>query len=75
MPFVLGLSTSLDGNGPVEPLAKFMTNPAGGAIVNAVGPLQQIVTQAAPAGARRYLVIASGQPDAVGNVVQRQVKQ
>lgn len=75
MPFVLGLSTSPDGKGPVEPLAKFMTNPAGGAIVNAVGPLRQIVAQAAPAGARRYLVIASGQPDAVGNVVQRQVKQ
>lgn len=75
MPFVLGLSTSPDGNGPVEPLAKFLTNPAGGAIVNAVGPLRQIVTQAAPAGARRYLVIASGQPEAVSTVVQRQVKR
>ncbi|WP_164523559.1 YncE family protein [Sphingomonas sp. S-NIH.Pt15_0812] len=75
MPFVLGLATNPDGDGPVEPLAKFMTNPAGGSIVNAVGPLRQIVTQAAPAGSRRYLVIASGQPDAVGNVVQRQVKQ
>jgi YVTN family beta-propeller protein len=75
MPFVLGLSSNPDGNGPVDPLAKFMTNPAGGAIVNAVGPLRQIVTQAAPTGSRRYLVIASGQPDAVGNVVQRQVKQ
>lgn len=75
MPFVLGLSSNPDGNGPVDPLAKFMTNPAGGAIVNAVGPLRQIVTQAAPTGSRRYLVIASGQPDAVGNVVQRQVEQ
>lgn len=75
MPFVLGLSSNPDGNGPVEPLAKFMTNPAGGAIVNAIGPLRQIITQAAPAGSRRYLVIASGQPDALGNVVQRQVKQ
>lgn len=75
MPFVLGLSTSPDGNGPVEPLAKFMTNPAGGAIVNAVGPLRQIVTQAAPAGSRRYLVIAAGQPEAPSNVVQRQVEQ
>lgn len=75
MPFVLGLSTSPDGNGPVEPLAKFMTNPAGGAIVNAVGPLRQIVTPAAPARSRRYLVIASGQPESVGTVVQRQVKK
>jgi len=75
MPFVLGLSTSPDGKGPVEPLAKFMTNPAGGAIVNAVGPLRQIVTQAATAGGRRYLVIASGQPDAEGNVVQRQIER
>lgn len=75
VPFLLGLSASPDGNGPIEPLAKFMTNPAGGAIVNAIGPLRQIVTQNAPTGARRYLVIAAGKPEAPSNVVQRQVEQ
>ena len=52
-------------------LAKFMTNPAGAAIVNAVGPIRQIVKDAAPAE-RRFLVIRSGAPDEAGAVVQRQ---
>lgn len=48
-----------------------MTNPAGSAVVNAVGPIRQVV--AADAGApRRWLVIASGTPEAIGAVVQRQ---
>lgn len=71
MPFVLGLSDRTDGAGPIEPLAKFMTNPAGGAIVNAIGPLRQIVApdSAAP---RRYLVIVAGEPEKLGPVVQVQ---
>jgi hypothetical protein len=36
-----------------------MTNPAGSAIVNAIGPIRQIV-QGAENTPRRYLVIASG---------------
>jgi hypothetical protein len=48
-----------------------MTNPAGAAIVNAVGPIRQIVKDAAPAE-RRFLVIRSGAPDEAGAVVQRQ---
>jgi YVTN family beta-propeller protein len=71
-PFVLGLSSRADGRGPIEPLAKFTTNPAGGAIVNAVGPLRQIVAPSAPESSRRYLVIAAGQPEAPGEIVQRQ---
>jgi YVTN family beta-propeller protein len=58
-PFILGLSRNADGSGPIEPLAKFMTNPAGSAIVNSVGPIRQIVVDAGP-DARRYLVITDG---------------
>lgn len=69
--FTLGLAARQDGTGTIEPLAKFMTNPAGAAIVNAVGPIRQIVKDAAPAE-RRFLVIRSGAPDEAGAVVQRQ---
>lgn len=71
MPFVLGLSSSPDGKGPIQPLAKFMTNPAGSVIVNAIGPLRQLVSDAGP-DQRRFLVIASGDPVAPGPVVQVQ---
>jgi hypothetical protein len=40
---VLALSERGDGGGKLEPLQGFMTNPAGSAIVNAVGPIRQIV--------------------------------
>ncbi len=36
-PYVLALSADPKGAGPLEPLAAFMTNPAGAAIVNAIG--------------------------------------
>ena len=51
-----------------------MTNPAGSAIVNAVGPIRQIVQSDAKAE-RRYLVIAAagadGQPGAIVQVQKR----
>jgi hypothetical protein len=40
---VLFWSKRADGGGKLEPLASFMTNPAGSAIVNAFGPIRQIV--------------------------------
>jgi hypothetical protein len=49
-----------------------MTNPAGSAIVNAVGPIRQIVQNSVTAG-RRYLVIAPGEPAKFGDAVQVQV--
>src|SRR5471032_2503521 len=55
-PYVLALTSEPNGNGPMEPLAAFMTNPAGSAIVNAVGPIRQIVRGEAQIR-RRYLVI------------------
>ena len=69
--YVLALADKNDGTGSVQPLAAFMTNPAGSAIVNAVGPIRQIVQNAVPAE-RRYLVIAPGEPAKFGDAVQIQ---
>ena len=70
-PYVLALSADANGAGPLEPLASFTTNPAGAAIVNAVGPIRQIVQVSAPS-LRRYLVVARGTASEVGPVVQVQ---
>ena len=67
--YVLALAEHEDGSGPLQPLAAFMTNPAGSAIVNAAGPIRQIVDQGAKAD-RRYLVIASGEAAMPGETVQ-----
>ena len=61
--FVLALAGRPDGSGSLEPLARFMTNPAGSAIVNAVGPIRQLVAGPGAASDRRFLVIV---PDAAG---------
>ncbi|MFL5390052.1 MAG: hypothetical protein ACJ79C_15085, partial [Myxococcales bacterium] len=70
-PYVLALSSDPTGAGQLEPLAGFMSNPAGAAIVNALGPIRQIVQTAGPTP-KRYLVIASGTPSSVGAPVQVQ---
>ncbi|MBW7970484.1 YncE family protein [Bradyrhizobium sp. BR 10289] len=67
--YVLALAEHGDGSGRLQPLAAFMTNPAGSAIVNAAGPIRQIVDQSA-AAAKRYLVIASGDAAMPGDAVQ-----
>jgi YVTN family beta-propeller protein len=69
--YVLALSSHPNGEGTLEPLSAFMTNPAGSAIVNAVGPIRQVVRDA-PRPGRRYLVIAEGTPAKPGAVVQLQ---
>jgi YVTN family beta-propeller protein len=69
--YVLALADQIDGAGRLQPLAAFMTNPAGAAIVNAVGPIRQIVQHSA-AAERRYLVIAPGEPSKYGDAVQVQ---
>ncbi|WP_395443811.1 hypothetical protein [Caulobacter sp. UC70_42] len=71
-PYVLALSTQADGGGTLQPLANFMTNPAGSAIVNAIGPIRQLV-QASQPDQRRYLVIATGGAAGPGAPVQVQV--
>jgi YVTN family beta-propeller protein len=70
-PYVLALSQRPDGAGALEPLAVFTTNPAGSAIVNAVGPIRQIV-QGEEGTQRRYLVIAPGTATPYGAPVQVQ---
>ena len=70
-PYILALSTEAGGGGTLQPLAAFMTNPAGAAVVNAIGPIRQLV-QADAGPARRWLVIASGTAAAPGAVVQIQ---
>lgn len=70
-PHVLALASQPDGTGAIEPLSAFMSNPAGSAIVNAAGPIRQIVQNEAKAQ-RRYLVITQGTVAQPGAVVQRQ---
>jgi YVTN family beta-propeller protein len=70
-PYVLALADKADGGGTLQPLAAFMTNPAGSAIVDAIGPIRQVVQSEAKAE-RRYLVIASGTAARPGTPVQVQ---
>ena len=65
-PYLLALAGNADGSGRLEPVASFTTNPAGAAIVVAIGPLRRVVetTDGSP---RHYLVIApmqEGKPGA-----------
>ena len=69
--YILALADHANGDGSVQPLAAFMTNPAGSAIVNAVGPIRQIV-QGFAGSERRYLVIAPGDASKFGEAVQVQ---
>ncbi|PTB18775.1 hypothetical protein C9I57_19895 [Trinickia symbiotica] len=71
-PYVIALAKKADGSGALEPLANFVTNPAGSAVVNAVGPIRQIV-QAQAADTRRYLVVAPIVDGKPGAPVQLQV--
>jgi YVTN family beta-propeller protein len=72
-PYVLALSDEPSGADTLESLQGFMTNPAGSAIVNAIGPIRQVV-RGEDKVRRRYLVIAPGTADAHGAVVQVEVK-
>jgi YVTN family beta-propeller protein len=71
-PYVLGLAQQSDGRGTLEPLASFMTNPAGSAVVSATGAIRQVV-QGERKIPRRYLVIAPGATAEPGKPVQLQI--
>jgi YVTN family beta-propeller protein len=71
--YVLALADHADGSGSLEPLAAFMTNPAGSAIVNATGPIRQIV-QDSETSERRYLVVAPGDATTFGQAIQVQTR-
>jgi YVTN family beta-propeller protein len=70
-PYLLALATEPSGTGVLQPLQGFMTNPAGAAIVNAIGPIRQLV-RGEDKIPRRYLVILPGTPDNHGAAVQVQ---
>ena len=72
-PYVLALASEPSGTGALQPLQNFMTNPAGAAIVNTIGPIRQLVRgeEKIP---RRYLVILPGTPDKHGAAVQVQTE-
>ena len=71
-PYILALAAQPDGGGKLEPIAGFMTNSAGAAIVNTVGPIRQVV-ELSTRESRRYLVIAPGFPEHPGQAVQVQM--
>ncbi|MBN3763566.1 YncE family protein [Burkholderia sp. Ac-20365] len=72
--YVLALADKPDGSGNVEPLAEFMTNGAGAAIVNALGQIRQVVAPGVSMAGdrRRYLMIAPQVAGKPGAVVQLQ---
>ena len=72
-PYVLALSDDAKGTGRLETLAGFMTNLAGAAIVNTIGPIRQVI-QADVNAPKRYLVIAPGMPAQPGQPVQVQAQ-
>ncbi len=71
--YLLALTSKADGTGHIEPIAAFRTNPAGAAIVNAVGPIRQIVDPAKLGGdERRYLAVMTAENGKPGQPVQLQ---
>jgi DNA-binding beta-propeller fold protein YncE len=70
-PYVLALADNPQGDPPLQELAAFSTNPAGAAVVDAVGPIRQVVAPDAPS-LRRYLVIAPVKDGKPGAPVQLQ---
>jgi len=71
--YLLALASEPSGAGVLQPLQGFMTNPAGAAVVNTIGPIRQLVRgeEKIP---RRYLVILPGTPDVHGAAVQIQTE-
>ena len=72
-PYLLALASEPSGTGVLEPLQGFMTNPAGAAVVNAIGPIRQLV-RGEDKNPRRYLVIAPGTAEQHGAPVQVQAE-
>ena len=71
--YALALSGRADGSGVLQPLTTFTTNSAGAAVVNAIGPIRQVV-QTSGKASRRYLVIAEDANGIVGKVAQVQAR-
>lgn len=72
-PHMLALTSNPDGTGTIEPIAVFMSNPAGSQIVDAVGPIRQIVDpQSKSLDVRRYLAVLASDDGKPGRPVQVQ---
>lgn len=69
--YVVALAAQADGGGALQALASFKANAAGAAIVNASGPIRQLVTADASDN-RRWLVIAEVHDGKSASVIQRQ---
>ena len=69
----MALANEATGAGALQPLQGFMTNPAGAAVVNAIGPIRQFV-RGEDKAQRRYLVIAPGTVGNLGAPVQVQAE-
>ena len=67
--YFLATSMQADGSGVLTPIAKFMSNPAGAAIVGAVGALRSTLAGNG-AAARAYLVVAMEQDGKPGKALQ-----
>ncbi|HUI98014.1 MAG TPA: YncE family protein [Xanthobacteraceae bacterium] len=72
-PYVLALARDRSGTGRLQPLQGFMTNPAGSAVVNAIGPIRQLV-RGEDKSEPRYLVIAPGTAQDHGAPTQVQIE-
>src|SRR6202030_2462361 len=68
-PYLLALASEPSSTGALEPLQGFMTNPAGAAIVNTIGPIRQLV-RGEDRAPRRCLVIVPGTAGNLGALVQ-----
>ena len=68
--YVMALSRDRNGRTGLQPLAAFTTNPAGSAIVDATGPIRQLIRD--QSAARRYILIVPGVPSHFGVPVQIQ---
>ena len=71
--YVLALASEPSGAGVLQPLQDFKTNPAGSAIVNAIGAIRQVV-RGEDKIPHRYLVIVPGTVGKLGAPVQVQAE-
>jgi len=71
--YVLALASEPSGAGDLQPLQAFKANPAGAAIVNAIGPIRQVV-RGEDKIQHRYLVIVPGTVGKLGTPVQVQAE-
>jgi hypothetical protein len=70
--YVLALTTQSRADG-LEPIARFSANPAGAAVIDAVGPIRQLARGTTTDAPVRQLVIAPTEGDGLGAPVQVQL--